>query len=324
MTRALDRVPDQPLPVTASTCSAATSSWTWPARWSASVRWAPGAGWRCSSAGTRVTRWSSRSSRPSSRWPSPSSGRASSPTMGQRVVEGQRLVQSASDIFLGWDTRHRRGRRRPRLLLPPDVGLEALGRHRHHAAGGTGHLRPDVRLGAGPRPRPLGRRHRHRLLPRGRHPVRRGHVPLRRRPTPTRTRRTTTRSSRPSPPTRSTPSATSERTGPVDRCTPLRTSRIASDRRRRVHDSGAHLATAQARIHPRRSARLRLRGQGSPDHPPVTRVPEGRDAGRGRLPGHLRRAAPRRQRPPEPGHLLPDLGGGRGPPAHGPVDRTRT
>jgi Uncharacterized protein conserved in bacteria (DUF2252) len=24
--------------------------------------------------------------------------------MGQRVVEGQRLVQSASDIFLGWDT----------------------------------------------------------------------------------------------------------------------------------------------------------------------------------------------------------------------------
>ena len=26
------------------------------------------------------------------------------PNMGQRVVEGQRLVQSASDIFLGWDT----------------------------------------------------------------------------------------------------------------------------------------------------------------------------------------------------------------------------
>ena len=46
---------------------------------------------------------------------------------GQRVVEGQRLMQGASDIFLGWDRFRGRGRRPSGLLFPPAVGLEALG-----------------------------------------------------------------------------------------------------------------------------------------------------------------------------------------------------
>ena len=47
---------------------------------------------------------------------------------GQRVVEGQRLTQAASDIMLGWirDEGHRR--RRARLLRPPALGREGIGR----------------------------------------------------------------------------------------------------------------------------------------------------------------------------------------------------
>ena len=53
---------------------------------------------------------------------------------GQRVVEGQRLMQAASDIFLGWQ-RISQGvdGRAARLLRPSAVGLEAVGGHRHHA-----------------------------------------------------------------------------------------------------------------------------------------------------------------------------------------------
>ena len=49
---------------------------------------------------------------------------------GQRVVEGQRLMQAASDIMLGWIRVDRRRRRRARLLRPPAVGREGLGDRR--------------------------------------------------------------------------------------------------------------------------------------------------------------------------------------------------
>ena len=69
------------------------------------------------------------------------------------------------------------------------------------------------------------------------------------------------------------------------------------------------------------TARLGLRRPG-PDGRPCRRrlSPPTRCAGRG-VPGDLRRAAPRRQRPPEPGHVLPDLGGAGGPQADGPLHR---
>ena len=49
---------------------------------------------------------------------------------GQRVVEGQRLMQAASDIMLGWHRVDRPRRRQARLLLPPALGSEGLRDHR--------------------------------------------------------------------------------------------------------------------------------------------------------------------------------------------------
>ena len=49
---------------------------------------------------------------------------------GQRVVEGQRLTQAASDIMLGWIRAERRRRRQARLLRPPALGREGIGARR--------------------------------------------------------------------------------------------------------------------------------------------------------------------------------------------------
>ena len=111
--------------------------------------------------------------------------------MGQRVVEGQRLVQSASDIFLGWDTgaaidgvaRDFYFRQMWDWKLSPDV--ETM------AARDLRGLRPDVRLGAGPRSRPVGRRHRHRRPTSGAGPGSTRPCARSPRPTPTRTSSTT-------------------------------------------------------------------------------------------------------------------------------------
>ena len=46
---------------------------------------------------------------------------------GQRVVEGQRLMQAASDIMLGWLHTTGPRRRRARLLPAPALGREGLG-----------------------------------------------------------------------------------------------------------------------------------------------------------------------------------------------------
>ena len=46
---------------------------------------------------------------------------------GQRVVEGQRLTQAASDIMLGWVRGEQARRREPGLLHAPAVGQEGLG-----------------------------------------------------------------------------------------------------------------------------------------------------------------------------------------------------
>ncbi len=53
---------------------------------------------------------------------------------GQRVVEGQRLTQAASDIMLGWITHRGRRRRQARLLRPPALGREGLGAGRADGA----------------------------------------------------------------------------------------------------------------------------------------------------------------------------------------------
>ena len=72
---------------------------------------------------------------------------------GERVVTGQRLTQSASDIFLGWSHGPAGGDFYWRQL----ARLEGLGGRRDHGRGAPAGLRRAVRLDAGQGPRPLRR-----------------------------------------------------------------------------------------------------------------------------------------------------------------------
>ena len=77
--------------------------------------------------------------------------------------------------LLGLAEDHRHGQPPARLLHPPALGREGLGRPGEHDAGHPGRLRPHLWLDPGPGARPLGRPHSHRRLPRGRNDVRPGH-----------------------------------------------------------------------------------------------------------------------------------------------------
>ena len=95
-------------------------------------------------------------------------GRSKYDHHGQRVVEGQRLMQSASDIMLGWfRTPGIDGVERDFYIRQLWDGkgsalVEVMEPER------AGDVRRDLRLDAGPRARPLGRRRRDRVLPRRR------------------------------------------------------------------------------------------------------------------------------------------------------------
>ena len=82
-------------------------------------------------------------------------GRSGFANHGQRVVEGQRLLQASSDIMLGWV-------RTPGLDgVERDFYLRQLWDWKFSAdidsmtPSGARHLRPAVRVDAGPRPRAL-------------------------------------------------------------------------------------------------------------------------------------------------------------------------
>ena len=47
---------------------------------------------------------------------------------GERVVRGQRISHAATDIFLSWQRSTGPRRQRARLLRPPALGLEGVGR----------------------------------------------------------------------------------------------------------------------------------------------------------------------------------------------------
>ena len=113
-----------------------------------------------------TTRCSSRSRRRRPRCSSRSSARASTRTTASASSSGQRLMQAASDIFLGWVRDRRPRRRRARLLRPPALGLEGLGRRRDDAAARARQLRAALRLDARPRARALRRPRRDRGVPR--------------------------------------------------------------------------------------------------------------------------------------------------------------
>ena len=111
----------------------------------------------------------------------PYAGASTYPHHGQRVVMGQRLMQAAGDIFLGWQrikgldgvTRDYYVRQFHDWKGSADVDRIPLARRRPIRAV----LRGDPGAGA----RPLGRPDRHRLLPRPGRPVRPGHRQLLRR-----------------------------------------------------------------------------------------------------------------------------------------------
>ena len=84
------------------------------------------------------------------------------PNHGQRVVKGHRLMQSASDIFLGWT----QDEQRSAFLRPAVAGHEAQVSHRRVQVGQDGHLRRMVRRHAGARPRPIWRTSLDQRLPR--------------------------------------------------------------------------------------------------------------------------------------------------------------
>ena len=118
---------------------------------------------------------------------------------GQRVVEGQRLSQTASDIMLGWIRTADLAGVRARLLRAPAVGHEGLGDRRAHEPADDDDLRAAVRADARQGARTLGRSGRDRELSRLRRQLRPGHDAVRdrvRRPERARLRRACRRRSR--------------------------------------------------------------------------------------------------------------------------------
>ena len=93
-------------------------------------------------------------------------GKSEFANCGQRVVEGQRLMQSASDVMLGWlHTTGLDGQERDFYLRQLwDAKGSAL--DRRDGAQRAGALREDLRLDARQGARPLGRRDRDRELSR--------------------------------------------------------------------------------------------------------------------------------------------------------------
>ena len=91
-----------------ATCWSASRSSTWPARSSASAASAPGRSSSCCRAATSRTRCSCRSRRRPRRSWRITCRKSRYRQPGERVVQGQRMMQAASDIFLGWTRASRR------------------------------------------------------------------------------------------------------------------------------------------------------------------------------------------------------------------------
>ena len=98
----------------------------------------------------------------------PTSGESMYASHGERVVAGQRLMQAASDIFLG----HMVGVRGTALLRPPAARREGASDGRDLHTRQHARLRPQLRLGPRPRARPLGRPRHHLGLHRERQRLR--------------------------------------------------------------------------------------------------------------------------------------------------------
>ena len=85
---------------------------------------------------------------------------------GQRVVDGQRLTQAASDIMLGWIRLTGFDGDEPRLLHAPALGRQGLGCDRDDEPALHDDVRRALRTSARQGARTVGGRSRHRQLPR--------------------------------------------------------------------------------------------------------------------------------------------------------------
>ena len=93
-------------------------------------------------------------------------GRSRFANHGRRVTEGQRLMQGASDIFLGWLRLEGVDGQPARLLRPSAPRLEGQRGHRQHAGAPRDQVRVPVRRHPRPGARALGRPDRDRRVPR--------------------------------------------------------------------------------------------------------------------------------------------------------------
>ena len=123
-------------------------------------------------------------------------GRSAFANHGRRVVAGQRVMQAASDIFLGWLRVKELDGDHARLLRASAARLEGRCRRRQHARSRRDALRALLRRDTRARPRALGRPDRDRVIPRQRRRLRSRDRRFRRGLRRTRTSATT----RPSPP----------------------------------------------------------------------------------------------------------------------------
>ena len=114
-------------PATAAACWSASATSTWRARSSGSAASARARGSCSCSAATANDPLILQAKEAQASVLEPYLGKSAFNNHGQRVVEGQRLMQAESDILLGWLRTRGPRRRRPGLLLPPAVGRQGLG-----------------------------------------------------------------------------------------------------------------------------------------------------------------------------------------------------
>jgi len=95
----------------------------------------------CSRAATRLTRSSSRPRKRRPRYSRPARAERV-PNHGERVVEGQQMMQSATDILLGWQRVHDLDGVERDFYVPPALGRQGVGRgrgdERQATSGSTG------------------------------------------------------------------------------------------------------------------------------------------------------------------------------------------
>ena len=169
---------------------------------------------------------------------------------GQRVVEGQRLTQAASDIMLGWIRVTACRRREPGLLHAPALGRQGLGAGRADEPTGDDAVCGALRAGARQGARPLRGRDRDRELSRRAATASTARWLRSQRPTPTRTSATTTLCERPLRPAASRPRPASDSARPIGEPAPSARPRATPDawvmRRRQASTIGASIGAITA------------------------------------------------------------------------------